>query len=138
VVSSGVFRVEPAVFGKGQQVAAGGSNGEPFDGLGADDIARQVIANGQIAEADEGAVLDEGRDGQANVVNAVVVVDEGARLPLDGEFLVQVAGFTALSACSSRGSVQPLFGDIVDAIAMDPVELERNEQLFKECKAVGE
>src|SRR5579872_216884 len=35
VVGSGIFRIETAIFGKGQQVAAGSSDGEPFDGFGA-------------------------------------------------------------------------------------------------------
>lgn len=103
VVCPGIFRVEPAVFGKGQEVAAGCRNGEPFDGLAAGYIVGQVIANGQIAEADEGAILYEGRDGQANVIKAVVVVDKRTRLALNGQFLVQVPGFTALSTGSPVG-----------------------------------
>src|SRR6185312_9669841 len=63
VVCTGILRVKTAVFGKGQQVAAGCGDGEAFDRLGAGNEPGQVVAERQVAQADIGTIFNKGRDG---------------------------------------------------------------------------
>src|SRR6185312_301199 len=76
VICPDILRIETAVFGKREQIASGCRNCQPFDGLRACNETREVITDRQIAEAYIRTVLDEGRDGQAYVVDRVVIVDE--------------------------------------------------------------
>src|SRR5579859_3224229 len=124
VVGACVLGVQSTVFCEREQVAARCREADPLDDPGVGYELGEVIADGQIAEPDVGALLDEGGAGQAEIVEAIIIVDEGARLPCDGQLLVEIFGCSALAACSACGAVQPLFCDVVDTVPLYPVELE--------------
>src|SRR5580658_513590 len=101
-------------------------------------ISCEIISQRKIFKADVRAVLDKGGSRVDQVVQALIVIDKGARFTSDGYVLVKVFGAGALAARAADGSVQPLFSDIVNAVSVDPIELQGDGKGLKQCDPVGQ